>query len=306
MNVSIPWDDIRFYVAAARARTLAGAARELGVDQSTVSRRLNALEKALGVRLFDRTPEGLLPTPAGERLVRPAATIESAVLDFERLAGAEDHALAGDVRVATNDVLAARFILPRLGRLRERLPDVNLKLLISRAWVDLTRREADLAVRMVASGMTPGEPSLVAEKLCDAALAVYGSRTLVERVGAPSSPADLARFDLLLYEVPVSPGERWIEANVGRPNVTMRCETMIAMRAAIGGGHGIGVLFAFDGDDDPSLVRLSPTFDPWGLYLVAHPDVRAIPRVRAVMDFLTEITHANRELLSGIRPGSSG
>jgi DNA-binding transcriptional LysR family regulator len=294
------WDDVRFFVAACRAGTLSGAARELAVDQSTVSRRLSALERSLGVKLFDRTPDGLLPTVEGARLRAAGDGVEQAVLEFERHASGEDARLEGSVRLATSDPIASRFLLPRLGLIRERHPGIHLELVIARALADLSRREADLALRVVFSGSQPAEPSLVARKIADVAFAVYGSRDYLDRHGLPASDDDLRRYEFLSYAAGFrQPGAEWLAAHVGEPRVAMRCETMISMHAALTAGHGLGVLFCFAAEGDPSLLRVTAPIEHAGLWLVVHPDLKDKPRVRAVMDVLTEMVKDSAALFGG-------
>lgn len=296
----INWDDIRFFVAAQRAGSLAGAARELAVDQSTVSRRLVAFEKSLGVKLFDRTPDGLVSTVEGKRLSDAAARVERAAFDFERSASGEDARLEGNVKLATSDPLASSFLFPRLACLRERYPQINLEFVMGRQMVDLVRREADLALRICFGDAPPGEGTLIAKKLSDVALAIYGQRSYVERLGPPTSDADLARFDFLRYEAGFrEPGKDWIEEHIGQPKIAMRCETMVSMRAAVTSGYGLGVLFCFIGDREPDLVRVSDTIERVGLWLVVHPDLKDKPRIRAVIDTLGEIVQSSAPLFRG-------
>jgi DNA-binding transcriptional LysR family regulator len=141
------WDDVRFFLAVARAGSLSGAGRAMGVGHVTVGRRITLLEKQLGVTLLNRTPDGFVTTSAGDAILRQCAAMESAAADLERIVGGSDALLAGSVRVTTTEGLAYQLVAPAIAALRETHPELRIDLLVGARSLDIARREADLAVR---------------------------------------------------------------------------------------------------------------------------------------------------------------
>src|SRR2546421_7109005 len=166
------WDGLRIFLALSRARTLAAAARKLGIDETTVARRLARLEKEMGASLLERAPGGLALTPAGEAVRTAAEEMESAALAAERRARGADRQLSGRVRVTAPEILGRYFVLPALQAVHERHPAIAMGLTSAIARLDVTRREADVAIRTV----RPTEPALVGRKLARMAVAPYVRR----------------------------------------------------------------------------------------------------------------------------------
>ncbi len=157
-------DDVRYFLAIRGARSIKGAARALKVDHTTVSRRLAALEIALGVSLFERTPDGLVETHVGRSIAPIAERLEVVAAEVVEAAHAASDSMAGPVRIATTPVMADHFFVPALPGLRHRFPQVELELYSGVASVDLPRREADIAIRVHPPGKSPGEDSLLSRK----------------------------------------------------------------------------------------------------------------------------------------------
>ncbi|HET9470224.1 MAG TPA: LysR family transcriptional regulator, partial [Usitatibacter sp.] len=145
---SMRWDDVRVFLEIHRRGSMAGAARALKVDQTTIGRRLQAFEESLGARLFDRTPDGHSLTPAGEGILDVAERVEEGMLALERRVGGEDARIAGTARVATSDAFVHGYLADRIPWLRERHPDLEIELTTGQSFVALSRREADLAIRL--------------------------------------------------------------------------------------------------------------------------------------------------------------
>ncbi|MDJ0388691.1 LysR family transcriptional regulator [Roseomonas sp. E05] len=287
------WDDLRYLVALAREGSLSGAARALRAEHSTVARRIAALEAALGLRLFDRLPRGYALTAEGEQVAALAERLEEDVLAIERLAQGRAGDLAGSVRISAPPVLASHFLAARLAPLRARHPGLLLELAGASRAVSLTRREADLAIRLV----RPEEGALVVRRLGEMAYGLYGAADYLAR-RAPAE-RDWMGYDESLEHVPQ---QRWLTALAqGRP-LALRTNDLATLHMAARAGLGLAALPRFLGDADPALVRL-PAADAGTaareIWLLVHADLRRSARVRAVMDHLEAVIHAGRGLLAG-------
>ena len=294
----LDWDDFRVFLSVARAGTLSAAAKLLQVDQSTISRRLAAFESAAGSRLFDRTPDGYVLTSAGEAVRGRVEDLESQALAIERQLLGQDARPTGPVRLAASDSFAAWFLVPRLGPLHQLYPGIRVELVTGNQNVNLARREADISLRLT----KPKEPNLIARRLGIAAWAVYGSASYLARYAKPSPRGQLRghRVVGLDPELRGTVGARWLAKQGALAEVALTCNTLVSQAAAVVAGIGIGPLPCVFGDREVALERALPrTIGQHDLWLVVHPDVRHSARVRAVMDYLTELVLAQAPLLSG-------
>jgi len=292
------WDDIRVFLAIASERTLSAAARRLRLDQSTVGRRLAALEAATSTRLFDRTPDGYLLTAAGEAVLPDTREIEAAAISVERKLIGRDARLAGRVQLATSDSFAAWFLVPRLKALREAHPGISVELITGNPPVNLARREADVSLRF----SRPEQPHVVARQLGQAAWALFGADSYVERLGLPRLRSQLDGHDLIAFgdQLRGTVGARWLSENGARGHVVLRSDSLLSQAAAVAAGLGICPLPCLFGDTQPHLRRLPPGIvGHHDIWLVVHPDVRTSARVRLVMDYLTALIQEEAALLSG-------
>ncbi|NRO96919.1 LysR family transcriptional regulator [Paraburkholderia sp. NMBU_R16] len=283
----IHWDNARFFLAVARAGTLRGAAARLSVDQATVGRRIAALETALSARLFLRTPSLYVLTSAGEALVAPAEAMEQAALAMERRVAGMDEALSGTIRVATTDSLGKKFVVPAIAKLRRAHPGIDIVCVTSVDIANLTRREADLAIRTV----RPDSPELVVRRLAQLEMGIYASRAYVAARGTPREGEAFEGHDLVMYQQPVVPS-MW-DALCGEPTNRGRVafqtsSTMMLFEAAIA-GLGLAGLPCFRADDEPELVRVMPHrrehFEVW---LVAHLDLYKTARMQALIEVVAD------------------
>lgn len=290
------WDDLRVVLAVARERTLVAAGAALGVSHTTVGRRLRAAEARLSVRLFDRTPDGLSPTVAGHDLVAVAESVEAEVLALEgRLLG-RDARLRGSLRVATMDIVFARFGAD-FARFTARYPEVELTVLASDREASLTRREADVAIRM---SNTPPD-TLVGRRVGRVRFAVYGSAALVEAIG---EDAPLERFPWLLWDRRLDMRwlDDWLAHHAPGARTALRVDmTSTQLQQAVAAGLGVTFLSCFAADGDPALRRVGPVRAEFGryLWLLTMPDLRQSGRVRAFMDHIGDALTAQREALWG-------
>lgn len=278
----LDWDDVRYFLAVERAGTLAGAGRRLGVDPTTVGRRLAALEGSLRVTLFTKNRDGLLLTAAGERVRDAALAAEGAMAGVLREAAGADDAPRGRVRLSTIEILATHRIAPFLPAFHARYPDLRLDLLVSDDVLDIGRGEADVAVRVA----RPTESALLARRLGAAAQRPYAHRRYLEARGLQASEiGSLHGHDVLVLLAQ----RQWLEGR-GEAHPVLRTNSLTALVAAARAGLGIGLLPDVSAADDPDLQPL----DGLGvvverpLWLVMHKDLADVARVRVVVDFLEE------------------
>jgi DNA-binding transcriptional LysR family regulator len=290
------WNDYRYFLALARAGTLGGAARDLGVEHTTISRRVAALEAELGAKLFIRTPEGFALTAAGMSAHARVAEAAGLLDAVEMGVGGEDEAVRGTVRVAMSEGFAP-FLVKRLALLRERHRDIVVDVLASDSVVDLTRREADIAVRF---GSTP-QGALLVRKIGEIGWALCGAASYLERAGKPASPERLEGHDVVAYDDAHAhlPGAQWLAAHAAGAHIVMRCSNLIAALNATLMGMGLAALPAHFVAAEPTLVPIGPSFSHADITLVVHPDLARAARVRAVMDFIIEVVQTERRLLRG-------
>jgi len=288
-TASVDWDDVRVFGSVARAASLARGARDAGVDRSTASRRIAALERAIGARLFLRTREGLRLSRAGDRLFEHAERMAGEARALERSATEGDGgAVRGLVRIATTEALAAMLVQRGLLELTIAHPGLELELLGANRVLDLTRGEADLALRVT----RVDQPSLRVRRVARLPFAVVAGEPYVSRRGRPRSERELEGHDVLLHsgELATLPETRWLESRPG-VRVVLRSNSMIALLAAAVHGVGVTVIAGHAAETELGLVRLFdlPQIPPRPLYLAVHPDAAARPAVRVVAEHLAEV-----------------
>ena len=293
------WNHLRYLLAISRHGSLSGAARELSVEHSTVGRRLARLEKSLQIQIFDRTPEGYLPTSVGEAVLAHARTIETETLALEREVSGRDSRVSGTVRISALDACLSDFIMPALTKFHKRHPELKLILSSEMQLVNLGRREADIAIRF----HRPTEPNLVVRRLAESCSALYGSREYVSKFGKLRDATNLHGHQLIGFapEFSVATEDKYVREHGDEKNLVLMVDSVLSMRAAIKSGAGIGIMECYLGDSDPDLVRVwdQPVFnEPW--WLVVHRDLRKAARIRAVMDFLIGLAKTNKNRLQGI------
>jgi DNA-binding transcriptional LysR family regulator len=276
------WDNVRFFLEVSRTGTLAGAARKLGVDYTTVGRRMRAMERELGTTLFERVQDRFLLTEAGEGIREVGEQMEAAALSLEQRAFASYRGLSGVVRVTTTESMAQLLVLPAARTLRERHPDIRIHLHTGTARLDLARREADLAIRYVrAEG---GE--LVSRRLARMAAAHYGSKDYLARHPPPGPGESLRSLDFVAPDESVRSWARPLPD----ARVVLRTNSMLTLVHAVLLGVGVGALFCWMAEQHPALKRVWPDepveYDD--LFLVLHKDVQRTGRVRAFIEALEE------------------
>lgn len=290
------WDDLRFFLAVARAGRLTVAARRLGADHATVSRRITALEAALKAKLFERRPQGYALTEHGERLLAKAEAMETEALAASSEIGGADLALSGAVRIGAPDGFGTMFLGPRLARLAQTYPDLEVQLIAMPRLLSLSKREADIAISLA----PPKEGKIVARKLTDYRLRLYASRAYLERAAPVTKPDDLFDHVVVGYidDMIFTPELDYLDEVAKGLRARVQSSNLIAQRNATLAGAGICVLPDFLAANDPELVCILP--DEVSLtrsfWLIVHADLKDVARVRAIVDFLVKETKMSRSL----------
>jgi DNA-binding transcriptional LysR family regulator len=293
------WDDLRIFLSLARQGTLTTAAKALGVSHPTVARRVQALEKQIGARLFDRLPDRFVPTSAGEELLADTESMEKAALSINRRSAGLSDTVSGVVRLSAGEAMAA-LIARHLPDLREQLRRIEFEVVESHMLANLSRREADLLIRE----QVPDLADIVTRKLGRVAYAIYAARSFA----MPRKPV-LQDLPWIGFDENHSymPGQAWLHKLLGGARPVIRSNNWLLIAEATRAGAGLAVLPCYLGDLDPQLHRigsvLSDVFaDQW---LLVHRDLRALPRVRAVMDAVIVLFQRERALLEGVTEGRS-
>jgi DNA-binding transcriptional LysR family regulator len=276
------WDDLRVFLAAARTGRVAAAARSLGVEHSTVARRIAKLEHDLGAPVFYRTSGGYKLTEVGARARALAEDIEGSAIELRGRIGAESGTLTGRVRVALLEELASVWLAPRLPAFRARYPKITLELVVGIAPMDLTRGEAELAIRTP----RPRQQGLAAVKLGSVATGLYAARAR-RRVVIDAHSRGL---ELLVY-VPAwhaLQSAAWFQPVLASSRVVLATNSSHALAAAARAGAGIAVVPRFMADR--TLAAVSDDLSAHDQWLVMHPEFRRDPKVQAVASFLRQIS----------------
>ena len=294
------WSDLRHFLAVARHGSTLAAARALGVNQSTVHRRLAELERRVGHPLVLRHPTGYRLTETGESLLPYAQSVENAVIALERRIDGLDTGLEGIIRLTCPEPIVARLTAsPLLERFHERYPGVRVEFAMSDRYLDLARGEADVALR---SG-DPEDPDLVGRKIADSVWAVYASKSYVQHHGRPQSAADLSHHLLVGFDGTMA-GHRaakWLAEVAPGATIAARNNSVLGVLLAVKSGVGVAPLPTTIADTEEDLVQVLPPVPELarGWYLLAHPSLRHTPRIAAFFDFIVEELPAVRSILMG-------
>ncbi len=285
----LDWNDLRYFLAVAREGSTLAAGRSLRVSQTTVARRIAALEQALGFPLFDKRQAGYVPTPAAEQLVEHARQVEVATSTFADVAAAHGRDLTGTVRITSEDIYGTGVLAPILRELHDLHPKIMIDLDMVQEMRDLGKGEADIALRSSSKDQPAG---LVGRRLCKDDWTLYCSRDYAARHGTPASVEDLRSHAI------VGGGggnlwrhyEAWLRELGLEDRVAMHHANSTGLLSAVRSGFGIAVLPCIVADADAELIRCIEPRPDHGriLWLLTHERVRHSPRVRAVIDFLYE------------------
>ncbi|MCO5092440.1 LysR family transcriptional regulator [Bosea sp. (in: a-proteobacteria)] len=299
MNAKLAWDDFRLIKAIADHDGLTGAAAALSVNHSTVFRRLGQIEEIVGVPLFERRKTGYVATVAGAEMAALAGRIDEDVTAFARRLAGRDVAPSGELRITTTDTLYQNALLPVFAAFRRANPLIRLDVVVGNQALNLSKRDADIAIR---ASDTPGE-TLVGRRIATIAWAVYGRAEDGVSEAEKADPALLYQRDWVALGDQLShlKAARFVREHVAPERIALRSSAVLGMAEAVAQGLGIGPVPCFIADRRPDLMRLLPPQPDFatGLWLLTHPDIRHVPRVRAFMDFCGGELARQRSLFEG-------
>ena len=280
------WNDLRYFLCVAECGSTLAAAQALRVSQTTVARRIAALEAATGLTLFERRQAGYALTPVGEAMLASAMAVRDAADRFDAAAGARSRDAGGTVSVTAMEIFAITVLPPILRDLRAAHPDIHIHLDSSDEPRDLAAGAADIAIR---SSKQPAGAGLVGRRIADNPWTVYCSRDYAELHGIPHGREELAAHPFIGGGGSVwEPYQAWLRQYGLEESVVMQYGSAAGLLAGVRSGMGLTILPAFLADREPDLIRCIPpkTDDTTGLWLLTHERLRHVPRVRTVLDFL--------------------
>ncbi len=280
----LDWSDLQYILAVANQGSLAGAARALGVNHSTVQRRITSFEALQQVTVFDRRPDGYKLTIEGQQLLEAAKAVEQAVWGLERKITGKDLKLEGTIRLTTTDTLLHTIVGRPLAEFHQKYPDIVMDVSVTNSILSLTRRDADVAIRPAQSKPEP----LVGDHVGDIQFAVYAAPSYVRGRGCLT----LAGLDW------ISPGDtladttpgRWLRRAVPRARIVMKTDSMLALGCAAQRGLGAAMLPTYLGDELDGIERVDVAYDKFsnGLWIVTHADLANAARIHTFMTFMSE------------------
>ncbi|MEA3278052.1 MAG: LysR family transcriptional regulator [Pseudomonadota bacterium] len=288
------WDNVRYFLEVVRSGSVTQAARRLDVNQTTVSRRITALEDRLGKKLFDRFGNGWVITPVGERLVTSAENMAEEANTIERHVLADSQELSGKLRVTIADVCSQYLVMPALQAFAQQYPDVDLEIIATRDALDLAAREADVALRST----DEPPPNLVGRRIGQLAYAIYGTRAILERMQADPDRGDVPCITWLGDGHTRPP---WIEKSFPKTRRVYRTSELGVMLQMARKGLGMAQMPRVLVEPDPLLHRIPARYVEagWGLWVLSHVDLRTTARVRIFRDFLVEELEKQKDLIEG-------
>lgn len=295
---AVDWDDFRFVLAIIRAGTVSAAAKQLGVDHTTVIRRVDRLERELRAKLFDRRKTGYLLTEAGHRVATSAEAIETTVLANQELIGGSRAHLTGTVRIGAPDGFGTHFLAPRLTSLADQYPDLDLQLVATARLFSLSKREADIAISLT----LPKEGHVVGRKLTDYTLGLYAAPAYLDRHPPIRSREDLTghRFVGYIEELLYTQELDYLPQVSPKISARFRSANLIAQYNATLTGFGIAVLPRFMAMNQHGLAPVLP--DDFALrrcfYLLMHADSKDLARIRAVADYVYATVERERAIFN--------
>ncbi|WP_211205677.1 LysR family transcriptional regulator [Limimaricola hongkongensis] len=287
-SVTFDWNRARAFLVTAEEGSLSAAARALKLAQPTLGRQVEALEAELGVALFERSGRGLRLTPAGHDLLEHARMMGEGARALSLAAWGQTEALEGEVAISASDAYASYLLPPILDRLHRAEPRIRIEVVVSNALSDLSRREADIAVRNV----RPTEPDLIWRRVRDAQARLYAAPGYLDRLGRPEAAESFSAAEFI--EIDASGSLMGLLNAKGfsldEGNFPYRCRSFTVMWEMVRQGMGIGILDDRIGDADPSVERAVPGFAPidFPVWIVAHRDIARSRRLRVVFDALVE------------------
>ena len=288
MGLAMNWDDMRFFLALCREGSVTGAGRSLGVNHTTVSRRINALEERLGTRLFEHLSSGWAMTQSAENMYQHALAMEERAHTINREVFGQDAELKGPLKLTVSHDVADRLIIPRLPEFQKTYPCIDLDIMTTTGLVDLAAREADIAVRL-----TNKPPDyLIGRQVLPLRHGVYGAPEYLANLKSPAN--------VILFRGGDARPE-WVAQHFPDAVTVLRVDDINTMLAAVRSGMGLARMPCYVGDHDSFVHRIDVFLKPsdWGIWVLSHVDLRSTERVRVCREFLLEIIEQQRELVLG-------
>jgi DNA-binding transcriptional LysR family regulator len=296
---TLAWDDFRLVWAIAETGSLPSAAGRLGLNHSTVFRRLGQIEQAIGTPLFERHRTGYVATTAGEAMAALGTRLAADITAFTRRLAGQNVSPSGEVRITTSDALLVHLLTPLLASFRVAYPDIRLEIVISNPALNLSRRDADIAIR--ATEQPP--PTLVGRRVAGIAWAAYGR---AEDVPQPEAVADIAghRWVAPCDEMTGLKSIAYLRERVAAERIVYRVSSVLGLAEAVENGIGLAYLPCFVGDRCPTLRRLTSPIDALAddLWLLTHADLRHAVRIRVFLDMMALELGRLRPFIEGNRP----
>ncbi len=290
----LDWDNVRYFLEVVRAGSVTKAAQRMGVNQTTVSRRISALENDLGNRLFERSGKQWLITAIGEHLVDSAEKMAEDANALERQVMADSRDLSGLLRVTVADVCTQDLVLPVIQSFTQLYPDIDLEIIATREELNLAAREADIALR--ATDNPP--PNVIGKRIGQLAYAIYGTRGILESV---QSDPDSGVVPCITWIGDGKTRAPWIEKSFPNTHRIYRTSELGLMMGMVSKGLGMAQMPCVFCDSNPLLHRIPARYvEPgWGLWVLSHVDLRTTARVRIFRDFLIGELEKKKELIEG-------
>jgi DNA-binding transcriptional LysR family regulator len=289
---TMSWDDLRVVLAICREGSLSGAAKVLGTSHSTVFRQINAIEKKLSTRFFKRLSHGYEMTEAGETVLKRAASIEDDILELERELRGKDLRLRGNIRLTAPEGITSYLLIRHIASFYQKHPDIQVELIVSSDDLQLSRHEADIAVRTTKKP----PPYCIGKKVCGFNIAVYASEAYLEKV----QQLDFPEYDYLQVDNGVDwfPPPYWTSNSP--PKIVFKCSSIISVTRAANEGIGAAILPCVIGEKEPLLKRVAPPFESaTELWILAHADLRQTTRVKVLMEHLYECLSEEKRIMEG-------
>jgi len=285
------WDDMRLFLAVARNGSISGAAKHLGVQHSTVSRRMRSLEDTLGTRLIERKKYGYELTVSGENIKQSALRIEREMLAVDEALLGKDTRLAGSLRVTAINNMASSVLMPMFARFSQQHPQVDLHIIVSNMDVSLAQREADIAIRLTNS---PTD-TLIGTRLLTVASTIYGSRQYLKEIKQQAVEPKWIGVNCCVFH------KSWTRQRCHQQSHHFYSDDTLLTLAAIKEGLGISFLPCFLGDADPLLERYRKPDEQHdlGLWILLHPDLKKTARVLAFRDHMIKCVQERKKLFEG-------
>lgn len=285
-SINFDWNRARAFLVTAEEGSLSAAARALGMTQPTLGRQVTALEQELGIVLFERVGRGLALTPSGLDLVSHVRNMGEAANRVSLAASGQSQSIQGHICISASEVHAAFLLPPIIAKLRQTAPGIAIEIIASNTASDLSRREADIAIR----SFRPTQAELIARKIKDVAARLYASKAYLKRIGTPTCPEDLQCADFIDFDDSdrLLNGLNELGLNLTRENFPIQTKNHIVQWQMVKQGLGIGVMPENIGDAEPLVQRALPELDPivFPIWLTTHRELNTSRRVRLVFDLL--------------------